>query len=185
MASEKSYDLERRLNALINVIGPVAADVAIADITGAGLKTVSATPQPIPGGSIAGGFRYEIDAAGVFSMGATPPTDVTWSVYYGNISTGTDLGDLSVPGAGLYNAASAGWGLHADVVWLSVSSCRLRLALDWHTAAGAGGSARWFTCPLTTGLDTTGGHALTLAFNRTGGTSMTLITSYCHFSRCG
>src|SRR5260221_8021840 len=141
--SDKAYALEARLNALMARIGPWPADIGpITDVTTTGLKTLSSSPQTIPAGVIAGTEKYDIDAAGVFTTGNPAPTAMTFSVYYGNISTGTDIGDMALPAAGLpVSLAGAPWRLHADVTWMSATGAECMIVLNWRTAGGVGNSA--------------------------------------------
>jgi len=184
--SEKANALERRVDALASRIGPWPADVApLSPVTTTGIKTLSASPQQIPGGVIAGTEKYDIDAAGSFSTGSPAPTGMTFSVYYGTTGTGTDIGDLVLPAAGLpVSISGASWKLHAEVAWVSATSVRCSIVLHWRTAGGISNSVAYHQSTTTGGIDTTAAHSLVLAFAFTG-TGVTLNTDYCHMSRRG
>src|SRR5258707_7264086 len=130
--SDKSYALEARFNALAARIGPWAADVApLSPVTTTGIKTLSSSPQQIPGGMIAGTEKYDIEAAGSFVTSNPAPTAITFSVYYGNTGTGTDLADMAVAAAGLAVSLSATWHLTAQGVWKSATAANCAIQLDW------------------------------------------------------
>lgn len=177
--SDKAYAVEARLNA--HLAGSLAG-VAIADVTTTGSKTLGVTDDIIPGGTIAGGEHHVCDAAGRITTGVTPPTTITFTMFYGTTG-GVSIGALPVPAAGLTASLSgAGWNYHADIVWVSATEAAVSVQLDWHNNNGVANSSRFTDMYDTTGIDTSADKNLTLGFAFTG-TPGTLKTFYSHFTR--
>ena|SRR6266567_4434155 len=182
--SSKAEVTEARFNAWYLRAGVTDVDIGVADVTNTALHTLSSTPQTVPGGLVAGGERWCPAAAGAYSTGGTAPTGADFFLYWGNISTGTSFLDLAVAAADLPSGASSlSWALDCDVVWQSPTVVTARAALSWRAAGGSNNSKRYYTRTRTTGMDTTAGRFLTVAFQWTGGTGLVLTTDWCHIPR--
>ena len=181
MTSAKSVSTENRLNDLIARCGPVDTDLSIPDISTTGNKAL--TVLTIPGGTVQGGEEYTGKAVGSFSTSAIPGS-ATFTVYQDGVGSAT-LGSLSVPAAGLWNgAANAGWRVYFEVFYISSTEAWVYIEVAWHTAAGAGGSARWFATQDNTVGSTDTDKDLTLAFGFTG-SGLTLHTGPAKIERRG
>jgi hypothetical protein len=178
--AEKAYDVEARLTAHVN---GTLANIGIADVTTTGNKSLGNSGDQIPAGVLAGGEHWECDAAGQFATGATAPASMTFTIWYGGLGS-TALINFAMPAAGLWaNAAAAAWRLQAEIVWQSATECTTVMTLFWRSAAGLNNSVSWTAFSDISAIDTTGAHVLTLGFAFTTPGTMTLSTSFSHFTR--
>jgi hypothetical protein len=202
ITDDKAYAVEQRLNALMGRVGLVDAGSNPEVVSGAGLvsnisgaiaqPSAASLPVTITGGSLTSiGFRQfpagdneagssqELFGSGFFTTGNPAPASGTFGVYWGGTG-GTLIGSLAVPSLGP-SLTSLGWFARATIVWVSTTNAEVCLEVGWHTSAGVGGSAVYFTNTNTTGLAVTAQN-LSLAFqwgSTPGGQSLIADTFRC------
>lgn len=173
MTSEVSKSVERRFNTFYRQAGPVMGTVSQSPITTTGLHALAFAT--IPGATIGGGERYKAKSFGTFSIPGLPsPSAVDFFCYWRGVA-GDQIADLSVPTAGITGPlTNLGYVCRFEAIWQSATELSVELNLDWHEAAGASGSKRYFTTKDVTTLNTSADNNLTLAFSFTGAALMTL-----------
>lgn len=173
MTSEVARSVERRFNTFYRQAGPVMAAVNQLAITTTGLHALAFAT--IPAGTIGGGERYKGKSFGTFNIPGLPsPSAVDFFVYWRGVA-GDQIADLSVPTAGITGPlVNLGYVARMEAIWQSATELSVELALDWHEAAGASGSKRYFTTKDVGSLSTAADNNLTLAFSFTGAALMTL-----------
>ena len=183
MPSAKSSVTEQRLNDLIARGGISNVDTVVPDVTVNGTNKALGV-YTITGGSISGdGTEHFVgDACGTFTTPATAPTAAQFVVFMDGVGSGT-IANFGFPAAWLANnLTGAGWSVHFDLYWTSLSRVVCDIKVWWHNASGGVGAVHSFTVQSLTGVDTSSDKDLTLAFQWTGNGN-TLKTEAVHIRR--
>ena len=177
--STKSEVTEGRVSNLYRRHGPTGSSVdnsPITNVAGTNIAVTHLTVSAADAAALAGDEIFKGHAHGTFTSGAGAPTDIRFTVFWNGIG-GTQLCQLIIPAAGLWaNAAGVGWDLDIDISFASPTEAECTIKLWWHTVGGVGGSISWFQVGNATGLSTAGARDITLAYQCTSASTMSLGT---------
>jgi len=188
MASDKAYDTQARLDALITQAGPELANASISNITGGGPVVIHS--KTIPASTLKAGVLWTMYAAGTLAA-TTAPTAGNLEVDWGPVGTplsGTQLGNLALPAAALSWMAPASampWICKVKLFGLSATEIATAIELKWRLGGGVANSVDYHTITDIAGLTSNVDRDVCLAWGKTGGTGITFATYAAHIGRRG